>query len=75
MGHKFRETKITELIYICDKCEDGEMQRDKDNPIVFMLNIPRFPHKCNKCNNESTLPVEYPITSHAFNEHIIDDGN
>lgn len=45
--------------YICDDCEEGEMER-VEGAGVQLTDPMRWPHKCNKCGHNATLTQSYP---------------
>ena len=45
------------VVYICDKCEIGEMEQTGE---WHMTNPPRYEHKCLKCGNKGYFKSKYP---------------
>jgi len=53
-----RDVQMVQIAYQCDECGEGLMIR-KDN-VMFTIDPPQFPHKCNKCGFEAILTSSYP---------------
>ena len=60
--------------YICENCNEGEMELDKENPIYFATNPPLIPHKCTKCGCKMSLRKTYPyiewLSDDEYQEYI-----
>lgn len=54
---KIAESKVFQVLMICDKCGKGEMRQ---TGTVLMSNPPQYPHKCVVCGNTENLLHRYP---------------
>lgn len=56
--------------YVCDFCNEGEMQisEDPNDSIVTLGTRPMFKHKCTKCGNTLQLPRSYPYVKFMTDE-------
>ena len=59
---KSYEVKPVGIKYVCDRCNEGEMQ--VSGSIMLMTNPPKFPHKCNICSFEKNFTVKYPYIAY-----------
>lgn len=52
------EVKTLSVYMKCDKCQNGLMEPNGNG--VFMVEPPRYPHKCNNCGYEKSYHIRYP---------------
>lgn len=57
MAEQTYELKPVGVRYVCDKCGEGEMQR---NGIVLTAYPPRYMHACSKCGHRQAFTEVYP---------------
>lgn len=54
-----------EVVYVCDKCREGEMVRVETN---FWYDRPGVTHACGNCGNQQLLDRIYPYTEYERRE-------
>lgn len=61
--------------YICEFCNEGEMQVNTDPVSAAYTSMPQmYEHKCNKCGKTYLLPKSYPyvkfMTAAEYSEYM-----
>lgn len=51
--------------YICDSCDDGEMEYTGN---MLMTHPARFAHRCKKCNSDQSFLKKYPTIEYKTKE-------
>lgn len=58
MSEQEMPVRPVQIVYVCDECGLGEMQRDGD--IALTSYPPQFPHVCVACGHRRNFTVTYP---------------
>lgn len=63
-----------EVVFICEHCNIGELERDIDSMHIMLLSHPaQFRHKCTHCGVVENLHECYPKINYSREEFIDDE--
>lgn len=61
------EVKTYKIDYICDICENGELESTGE---IIQENPPKYDHKCNSCGEHAYMIKRYPYTTEEYGSEI-----